>query len=132
MKPFRLLFRAEALLNILSGAYALFAPASFANMFMPASAPLANAEMARWFGAMTIAFGYVLWRALDREWPTLQPVIEAYLLGDVVFFFALIAFVSNGGAWTGASVFSTLSTILLGVSRVICLSRPALLFRAPG
>lgn len=132
MKPFRLLFRAEALLNFFSGAYALAAPASFANMFMPASAPLANAELARWFGAMTIAFGFVLWRALDLEWPTLKTVIEAYLLGDVLYFFALIAFVGNGGAWTGASVFSTLSTIILGLARVICLSRPALLYRAPG
>ncbi|MCC7208881.1 MAG: hypothetical protein IT323_16345 [Anaerolineae bacterium] len=132
MKPFRLLFRAEALLNFFSGGFAMLAPASFANMFMPADAPLANAEMARWFGAMTIAFGFVLWRALDLEWPTLKPVIEAYLLGDVLFFFALVAFVSNGGAWTGASVFSTLSTIILGVARVICLTRPALLYRAPG
>jgi hypothetical protein len=130
MKPLRLVFRAEVLINFLSGGYALLAPAAFANQFMPADSPLSNAEMARWFGAMTIAFGFVLWRALDGEWPALRIVIEAYLLGDVIFFLALVLFVINGGAWTNPAILTAGLTIFLAVCRVIGLSRPILLSRA--
>jgi hypothetical protein len=56
-------------------------------------------EVSRWFGSMGVAFGsYLLWRVLHTP-SALRPVLEALLIGDVLYLGSLVPFSWKFGKW---------------------------------
>ncbi len=56
-------------------------------------------EVSRWFGSLGVTFGsFLLWRVLDHP-GALRPVLEALLLGDVLYLGSLAPFAIKFGKW---------------------------------
>jgi type II secretory pathway component PulF len=80
-------------------------------------------EAFRWFAIMTLVITYIMVRALwSGNEAALRFVLEGYLLGDLLYFVALVQFVNTlGGTWAGGAIFAAGVTIFLATVRVIYL-----------
>lgn len=129
MNVFRLIFRIEIIISALSAAAALLVPQQFVAGFYPEGAVPAGVDLFRWYGALGVPFAWIFWRALDWEWEKLRDVVIAYLIGDVLYFFALVMTIQNGGTWGVSAISAAIITIVVGTTRVISLLRPSLLVK---
>ena len=117
----------EAYSNVaLFGPLLMAFPAQTLQAFFPPGAatvdPLA-CEVWRWFGALTIAFSYVLGRAIALpNSPTEEIVLKGFLLGDVLY-------VGSTALWSARTTNFEMSVIgnivygvLLFIGRLVILS----------
>ena len=114
---------AEAAINLLQGALALAAPrASLAPLASP-GAPLCDAalEVQRWFGALNFALGGVLLvRCLAPFEPrALKVVVEALLVGDVIYCASFAPFAARFGALPGAAAPYALTAVMFASRAVL-------------
>jgi hypothetical protein len=115
----------EAVVNTGSGLYAILAPAPFLAQLAAGEPPRAAIDLARWFGVVVLAMGYVQLKALRRfERAPLRAVLEGLLLGDVVYLPCLVAFVNGAGGWTPGSAFSAAITVAVAFARAYFVLRP--------
>ena len=88
---------AEIAINVLNGVVSLVSP--LAALAPLARSPLSaeSAELGRWFGGVTFAFGgWLLARSLSSP-PALRLVLEALCVGDVLYLGALLPFAMSYG-----------------------------------
>ncbi|MEM8606592.1 MAG: hypothetical protein AAGF92_05780 [Myxococcota bacterium] len=85
MRFARGVFYFEALSNLGSAGFAMFAPGAFLGQFTSEPIPAGAVEIGRWYALLLVVLSLVLLAALregtDRF---LRPVIAAFLLGDVL------------------------------------------------
>jgi hypothetical protein len=93
----------EIATNLGNGLYAIIDPAAALqpltniDLSNPAPATSAALEIHRWFAAMGITFGgFLLLRLLNH--PSLKYLLEALLLGDVIYLASLVPFTIRFGA----------------------------------
>ena len=118
------MFWLEAAVNFVCGPLMIVVPEACLGDVLGQPMNDATAEACRWFGAMTLAFGSVLLaRALSCEDSnTLRLVLEAFLLGDIVY-------TSAAARWcwrqsklsTAAGAFIVLFSLALGAARCMAL-----------
>ena len=94
---------AEIIINSANGLVSLFAPAlSLQGMCLADLSTGAHdlaLEVARWFGVMGLVFGgFLLYRVLHIP-SALKLVLEALLVGDVLYCGSLIPFALRWGRW---------------------------------
>ena len=94
---------AEIVINLLNGVVSVLFPAlalqPLTSLQLSSGHHELGLEASRWFGAMGVTFGgFLLWRV--RHTPAaLKPVLEALLLGDVLYLLSLAPFALKYGKW---------------------------------
>ena len=123
----RYLFITEALINSVSTVLFLVNPATMLQSLIADTSlisPLAL-EMLRWYGGLLLVMTVILWRVLFYKSPEpLRIVLEAYLLGDIVYFISQILLANLAGY-----VFGTYFG--LGFTFLLFLGRAYYLLKAP-
>lgn len=94
-----LIIYAEIAINVANGAVSLASPlAALGPLSLVPFPPLAG-EVARWFGAVTLAFGGVLLARSLSSPPALRRAFEALCIGDVLYLAALAPFAAAHGSF---------------------------------
>ena len=87
----------EIAVNVINGCISLVFPTTSLEPLSRVAVPVLAGEVARWFGAVTMAFGgWLLFRSLSSP-AALRLVLEALLVGDVLYLGALIPFTVSYG-----------------------------------
>ena len=114
----------EASINILQGFVSLTFPYLSLSPLAASSTTISGetAEVARWFGALNFALGGVLlFRALRPFEPrALKVIIEALLVGDILYLGAFTPWAVHFGAWPGSAAPYALTAVMF-VSRAVLL-----------
>ena len=121
-------FYMEATVNvstiILSGLW----PARFLSTFDTHPPSDLALMLSRWFAVMLAVITFAMFRALlSGRVELIRFMLQAYLVGDVLFLAALVPFINQLGGWLIGSVFTVIYTIVLASARITCLLRPSLL-----
>eukprot|EP00698_Gefionella_okellyi_P000286 TRINITY_DN10244_c0_g1_i2.p1 TRINITY_DN10244_c0_g1~~TRINITY_DN10244_c0_g1_i2.p1 ORF type:complete len:141 (-),score=19.86 TRINITY_DN10244_c0_g1_i2:91-513(-) len=116
----------EGVLMLITGVFITFFPHLVLQSQGVSSDPIADANQAQ-FGCMVILMGYVGVRA-----KAVPHVLEAALLGDFLWLYVFIPFITRYGIWNAASLFSAGITVFLAASRTTYfLARRKLPTKAP-
>lgn len=101
---------------MVTGALMMISPEFVVGQQGLASSAVGDGNL-RQFGAMCCLMGYVGVRA-----PVVRQVVEACLLGDLLWFMAFLPLVYQHGDWTTlGSLFSVWSVVFLAATRLIYL-----------
>jgi hypothetical protein len=120
--PLKTVFYIEALLNIFAGALCLILPARFMSLFSPAAGSETEYALIRLVGGMLIAVSVILIQALRvGSIEAIRPVMQGYLVGDVLFLYGLVTLARAAGAWTIMSIVIAVITVLLALVRIYAL-----------
>ena len=115
----------EATINIMQGFVSLAFPYLALSPLAAASTTISGetAEVARWFGALNFALGGVLlFRALRPFEPrAVKVIIEALLVGDIVYMCAFTPWAVRYGAWPGSAAPYALTAVMFASRAVLLL-----------
>jgi hypothetical protein len=115
----RSLFWAEVCVNGATAPLMVVAPELVLSGMLGSPMATPTKEAVRWFGAMTFAFGFVLLsRALRADAATLRFVLEAFLVGDVLYTACALRWCWSQRMWTPGAIFAVAFSALLGAARV--------------
>eukprot|EP01102_Stenamoeba_stenopodia_P006054 TRINITY_DN16786_c0_g1_i1.p1 TRINITY_DN16786_c0_g1~~TRINITY_DN16786_c0_g1_i1.p1 ORF type:complete len:140 (+),score=5.17 TRINITY_DN16786_c0_g1_i1:32-451(+) len=109
---FHVIFFLEGLLTTGSGLFMCLFP-SWANQLQSIqSTPASDFNLAQ-FGSLTLLLGIIGLRV-----PVMPRVIEALLLGDIVWLLVYVPYIQRNGQWIGGTIFAAGITALLAVARI--------------
>jgi hypothetical protein len=120
--PLKTVFYIEALLNTFAGVLCLIVPARFMSLFSTAAGGEIEHALIRLVGGMLIAVSVILIQALRvGSIEAIRPVIQGYLVGDVLFLYGLVMLAQAAGMWTIMSIVIAAVTVLLALVRIYAL-----------
>lgn len=123
LRLIRYLFFTEAIINSISIVVFLLKPELMLQGLIADTSQITplSLEMLRWYGGLLLVITIILWRALLSKNPeTLRIVLEAYLIGDIVYFVSQIILAQLAG-WVFGSYFGLGFTSLLFIGRLVYL-----------
>lgn len=121
-KPIRAIFYGETVLNSISALVCLLLPGRFIGMFTAEPAGAIAEAFIRWYGVLLIVITYIMFRALrNGSYEVLKPVVQGYLIGDVLHLGVTWMLVDAAGSWSLGAWGSIILTVLLGAVRVYAL-----------
>jgi hypothetical protein len=123
MHAVRALFLFEVLVNAISGPLMIVAPElAFEQLLGDDGLGDQAAELGRWFGCMCFTFGAVLlYRALHSDPSALKLVLEAFLVGDVLYTSVSGFWSWRRNLWTAGAIFNTGFSVVLGLARLVAI-----------
>jgi hypothetical protein len=120
LRLIRYLFITEAIINTITTLIYLIQPELMLQGLIADTSlitPLAL-EMLRWYGGLLLTITVILWRALFHKNPEiLRIVLEAHLLGDIVYIIAQIM-LANIAGWVFGTYFGIAFIVLLFLARL--------------
>jgi hypothetical protein len=120
MKLARYLFFTEAAINTFSIVLFLFQPQLMLQGLIADTAQITplSLEMLRWYGAILLITTIMLWRALFNKNPDfLRFMLEAHLIGDIVYFVTQIQ-LANVAGWVFGTYFGMAVIFLFFLARL--------------
>lgn len=99
--------------NVGNGLVCIFSPELAVRPLSTAALTGLGREPVRWFGALNLVVAWLLTRVLTCP-PGLRLVLEALLIGDVVYCASLVPFVVSFGAWPGVAAPFVLTALMFG------------------
>jgi hypothetical protein len=122
---FHPLFSADAGLRGAAGVYAMAVPHSFLSWFAAAPLPRLAVDLARCFGALLFALGYIEWRALRRfRRMAVIIVLQGMMLADLTFLTNFLAIPLQEARSPAPAFFTVIVTITIIVVRGYFLAIP--------
>jgi hypothetical protein len=120
--PLKTIFYIEAAINIAAGILSLLLPARFLNLFGPAEGSAIELALIQVVGGLLIAVSVILIQALRvGSIEAIRPVIQGYLVGDVLFLYGLFTLAQAAGTWTIMSIVIAVLTVVLALVRIYAL-----------
>jgi hypothetical protein len=126
MRIARYLFILESLINTVSTVLFLIQPQQMLQGLIADTSQITplSLEMLRWYGAVLLILTIILWRALFHKNPEfLRLVLQAHIVGDIVYIFTQIQ-LANVAGWVSGAYFS------IGFISTICLARVYYLWKS--
>lgn len=123
LRLIRYLFFTEAIINSISIVVFLLKPELMLQGLIADTSQITplSLEMLRWYGGVLLMLTIMLWRALLSKNPALLGlVLEAHLIGDIVYLISQVL-LANVAGWVFGTYFSMAFISLLLVARVIYL-----------
>lgn len=106
----------EAAINTANGLVSLFSPAlalqGMTSVDLSSGEHDLALEVSRWFGVMGLVFGGFLLLRVMHTPAALKPLLEALLIGDVLYLAALVPFTRRYGKWPMVSAPYALTLIM--------------------
>lgn len=125
MRSIRGLLYVEAILAALLALASLIVPGWLIQFMTGAPGDELSRALLRFYGASTLPLVYVMWRALQNgSHEALKPVVQAYLIADVLHLAAIGLLGGAVGRWTGGLIVLLAVTIFYLGLRIYALVRP--------
>jgi len=104
--------------------YCIILPSHFISLYTGDPVAEISVEMIRWYGGLLAVLGVILLRTLQlKDDRLLKPVIEGFLVGDIIHIGAGIYFLVKIQSAYFAIISMILISIFLGIIRIIWLQR---------
>jgi hypothetical protein len=127
VKPIRTILYFEAALNSLAALVALFSPGWLILVLSGMTGEALTRAFVQLYAMLLIPLIYVMLRALrNGSLEALKPVLQAYLIGDVLHLGGAALIGNAAEQWTPGLILLAVLTALAGAVRVYALVRPEL------